>query len=76
MSLTKTPICDFGKKAQDFKLKSINNIIQPGFFRVVFKVVRFLKRPIKWDLIIRFKRLNYLLENSFSFIVKRVTRGK
>ena len=25
MSLTKTPICDFGKKAQDFKLKSINN---------------------------------------------------
>ena len=25
MTLTKTPICDFGKKAQDFKLKSINN---------------------------------------------------
>ena len=25
MALTKTPICDFGKKAQDFKLKSINN---------------------------------------------------
>ena len=25
MSLTKTPICDFGKKAEDFKLKSINN---------------------------------------------------
>ena len=24
MSLTKTPICDFGKKAEDFKLKSIN----------------------------------------------------
>ena len=22
MSLTKTPICDFGKKAEDFKLKS------------------------------------------------------
>ena len=25
MSLTKTPVCDFGKKAEDFKLKSINN---------------------------------------------------
>tara|TARA_B100001057_G_scaffold457001_1_gene504923 strand:- start:313 stop:870 length:558 start_codon:yes stop_codon:yes gene_type:complete len=25
MTLTKTPICDFGKKAKDFKLKSINN---------------------------------------------------
>ena len=25
MVLTKTPICDFGKKAEDFKLKSINN---------------------------------------------------
>ena len=25
MSLTKTPICDFGKKADDFKLKSIKN---------------------------------------------------
>ena len=25
MSLTKTPICDFGKKAENFKLKSINN---------------------------------------------------
>ena len=25
MSLTKTPICDFGKKAEDFKIKSINN---------------------------------------------------
>ncbi len=25
MSLTKTPICDFGKKAEDFKLKSINH---------------------------------------------------
>ena len=25
MALTKTPICDFGKKAGDFKLKSINN---------------------------------------------------
>ena len=25
MSLTKTPICDFGKIAEDFKLKSINN---------------------------------------------------
>ena len=25
MALTKTPICDFGKKAEDFKLKSINN---------------------------------------------------
>jgi peroxiredoxin len=25
MTLTKTPICDFGKKAEDFKLKSINN---------------------------------------------------
>tara|TARA_Y100001958_G_scaffold120975_1_gene88093 strand:+ start:173 stop:730 length:558 start_codon:yes stop_codon:yes gene_type:complete len=25
MALTKTPICDFGKKAQDFKLKSTNN---------------------------------------------------
>ena len=25
MALTKTPICDFGKKAKDFKLKSINN---------------------------------------------------
>ena len=24
MALTKTPICDFGKKAEDFKLKSIN----------------------------------------------------
>ena len=27
MALTKTPICDFGKKAEDFKLKSINNKI-------------------------------------------------
>ena len=27
MSLTKTPVCDFGKKAEDFKLKSINNKI-------------------------------------------------
>ena len=25
MSLTKTPICDFGKKAENFKLKSTNN---------------------------------------------------
>ena len=25
MALTKTPICDFGKKAEDFELKSINN---------------------------------------------------
>ena len=25
MTLTKTPICDFGKKAEDFKLKSVNN---------------------------------------------------
>ena len=25
MVLTKTPICDFGKKAKDFELKSINN---------------------------------------------------
>ena len=25
MALTKTPICDFGKKAEDFKLKSINH---------------------------------------------------
>ena len=25
MALTKTPICDFDKKAEDFKLKSINN---------------------------------------------------
>ena len=25
MALTKTPICEFGKKAEDFKLKSINN---------------------------------------------------
>ena len=27
MALTKTPICDFGKKAEHFKLKSINNKI-------------------------------------------------
>ena len=27
MSLTKTPICDFGKKADDFRLKSIENKI-------------------------------------------------
>ena len=25
MSLTKTPICNFGEKAKDFKLKSVNN---------------------------------------------------
>ena len=25
MTLTKTPVCDFGIKAKDFKLKSINN---------------------------------------------------
>ena len=25
MALTKTPVCDFGKKAKDFKLKSIEN---------------------------------------------------
>ena len=25
MSLTKTPVCNYGKKAKDFKLKSINN---------------------------------------------------
>ena len=25
MTLTKTPVCDFGVKAEDFKLKSINN---------------------------------------------------
>ena len=25
MALTKTPVCDFGKKAEDFKLNSINN---------------------------------------------------
>ena len=25
MALTKTPVCDFGTKAKDFKLKSINN---------------------------------------------------
>ena len=25
MALTKTPVCDFGKKAKNFKLKSINN---------------------------------------------------
>ena len=27
MALTKTPVCDFGKKAENFKLKSINNKI-------------------------------------------------
>ena len=27
MALTKTPVCDFGKKAADFKLKSIDNKI-------------------------------------------------
>ena len=27
MALTKTPVCDFGKKAKDFKLKSISNKI-------------------------------------------------
>ena len=27
MALTKTPVCDFGKKAEDFKLKSIHNIL-------------------------------------------------
>ncbi|MDA9619214.1 redoxin domain-containing protein, partial [Candidatus Pelagibacter bacterium] len=27
MALTKTPVCDFGKKAEEFKLKSINNEI-------------------------------------------------
>ena len=27
MSLTKTPICDFGKKAESFQLKSTNNKI-------------------------------------------------
>ncbi len=25
MALTKTPVCEFGKKAEEFKLKSINN---------------------------------------------------
>ena len=25
MAVTKTPVCEFGKKAEDFKLKSINN---------------------------------------------------
>ena len=25
MALTKTPVCDFGKKAEDLKLKSVNN---------------------------------------------------
>ena len=25
MAITKTPVCDFGKKAEDFRLKSINN---------------------------------------------------
>ena len=25
MALTKTPVCDFGNKAEDFKLKSIDN---------------------------------------------------
>ena len=25
MALTKTPVCEFGKKAEDFRLKSINN---------------------------------------------------
>ena len=25
MAVTKTPVCDFGKKAEDFKIKSINN---------------------------------------------------
>ena len=25
MALTKTPVCDFGKKAENFKLQSINN---------------------------------------------------
>ena len=27
MALTKTPVCDFGKKAEDFNLKSIENKI-------------------------------------------------
>ena len=27
MALTKTPVCDFGKKAEDFKLKSVENKI-------------------------------------------------
>ena len=27
MALTKTPVCDFGKKAEDFKLKSVKNEI-------------------------------------------------
>ena len=29
MALTKTPVCDFGKKAEDFKLKSIENKVIP-----------------------------------------------
>ena len=33
MSLTKTPICDFGQKAHDFKLKSTDNkILSLGTF--------------------------------------------
>ena len=31
MALTKTPICDFGKKAEQFELKSINNKIDIKF---------------------------------------------
>ena len=27
MALTKTPICDFGKKAEDFKLKSTDSCL-------------------------------------------------
>ena len=31
MSLTKTPICDFGKEADDFRLKSTENKIAVSY---------------------------------------------
>ena len=47
MALTKTPVCDFGKKAEDFKLKSINNELLPFYVNTKDKDAKLIQRTIK-----------------------------
>ena len=42
MTLTKTPVCDFGIKAKDFKLKSIDSLLKPMDF------IPSLEQVVKW----------------------------
>ena len=59
MALTKTPICDFGKKAEDFKLKSTNNELisleqikgERGTYMFICNHCPYVKCPIITDLV-------------------------